>query len=313
MDKRAFRCRLSGSLIFGIAFLLLGSLFFLIPFLSILSNDAGGSNNSHDSSGAFVVAVIIAFVGLSFFAASIYMWRSWFFERVEFDPEELIKYDGPKHVETRLRISEVNDVGVVEEGRLRGYITVTAGATCIEIPTSVLHYDQVLEMVKGFSTNERKIETLPSMVSNLATMKPLTETRTFSYRFSSVHIMSFCAFAFLVFDLVRSSLTGNSIIGDRQLSVVVYGILAITGTWSQLVGWNEKITLGPEGLKWNDWKGSQRVTATLSQIQTVTVFKSAKSGKTVIETEKGTIKVAAYIRNYEDLIQEVQRIIDKRS
>jgi len=125
--------------------------------------------------------------------------------------------------------------------------------------------------------------------------------QTFHYRGSSWHVSSFLFLAFGSMLMVFSE-------GEAWPALLIPMPIFV---WAQLVGWVERIQLGPDGVVWTDLLGRTRVRAALYEIRTMDVI-SGHGGGARIYTDQGTVRCMTSIKNFSTLENEVEKVLASR-
>jgi hypothetical protein len=142
---------------------------------------------------------------------------------------------------------------------------------------------------------------------------------TCGYQWTYLHFFSFLWLAVLGFMFVMSFSLGPADGPKHAAPWFMYAIVAvfaIPGVWMQLTAWNEKITIGPDGLRWKDCLGRNRVGVPLAEIISFDTQwvrgENSSSEQLRIFTAEGTVSASSYLRHYYDLKAELDRVIRSR-
>jgi hypothetical protein len=128
---------------------------------------------------------------------------------------------------------------------------------------------------------------------------------SYDYRWTYLHFFSFLWLGVIGF-MAAMGLRPETKGKEAMFALIPF---AAIGVWMQLTAWFERIELGPDGIRWIDWRGKTRVSARLDQIVSTDVVRGDRSASLQIHTTVGTIRASSQLRGGETLMSQVDRVI----
>ena len=132
----------------------------------------------------------------------------------------------------------------------------------------------------------------------------MPESTIYRYRFGVLHWCNWFSWLVVLYNVRRS-------IQQPSKDWVIFAALIIGLIWLEIRCWVERIEIGPEGIKWVDWKGSILVQAPIDQIGGIVRKGTARSCRFEILTTNGIIHGNPSIRNFYRLVSEIDNLVQK--
>lgn len=135
--------------------------------------------------------------------------------------------------------------------------------------------------------------------------------RVFHYRYSYLHWMSCFLTGFMGVMVVMLFSGSISNADNPWLMLAFMSPFFMMAAWLQLTGWVEQIKLGPNGIEWRDWKGKIRCSVSLNEIVDK-LYQPGEAPYYIIETKQGEIRANSYLKGFNDLMGEVDKVVGSR-
>lgn len=308
MEQRTFNYR-SPSSLFGFGFLLLWSTGFGAGGVDVLItgqvtiNDRPGTPAEAATRG--IVMVVAALVG---FFAAIRLLLTYLNERIVVGDGMIRWYDwrGAEKASGELAYAEPLRERPGMNGLIRASVKV--GEREIRFNKTLEGYGILKELLTP-STDAGK----PDLPAEKPTYTPAYGV--YRYRGGIQHLFSFIWIGGVVAMSVGVLAIGRQDSGAYLFFVLLVPFLAL-GIWMHAASWIERIELGPEGIKWVDWKGAVRVEAPLNEIVTLDETRSSNEDGVTwflrIYTKRGAVKASSYLRPYSKFKAEIQAVLNSR-
>ena len=309
MEQQVFRYRSGGSWALIVFLLIWGGGATIMPNLTPQSNV---TVNGHPASSGEAVAfkVVFTLLGILALVGAARTFLSWLNERIEVEGESLQWIGWNNRVKLECRSDQIKEVTKSTQTSVVFETTVgplKVGKEIDNFGTLRLMLENAKDGFVGWKdrlfAGIRGHYIPPTIAGNY---------RMSSYMFFSVVWLGLI-FAFLYASFALGSSSNQATPWPVYLVIAVF---ALPGIWMQMTCWNETISLGPEGIKWIDFRRRTRVDTPLDRIfsfETQLVQGSHSSSTQLkIYTDQGTIGAMSYLSNFDQLKSELQKVIDSR-
>jgi len=231
------------------------------------------------------------------------------YERIDIAGSELFWVDwrGKECLHTHL--STVRSVTVKQGGNFEKVMVVT-DAGPLRFMQSIDGYGELKRRLSQAAAGDLTAAAISPQTSPFLGDAPKFKPRSFNYRGSAIHVISFPLLAFLSFWTY-----GFFFLNNPRPSVMegIIGLPIIALFWSlflymQISGWNERIEFTASTIRWIDWRKRVRIEARFEEI-TGMDEQHDETNSLTIETTIGAIRANSSLRGYADLKNAIRDLL----
>lgn len=266
---------------------------------------------------AWPTLLIFSLIGLTVLLGAVYILLSSTISRIEIEGEEIRWFDWKGKVKVQARSDEIMGIeGGSLSSESTGCTILTRNGN-IKVVSSVNDLGLLRLIIRNAKNGFTAWE---STVRGPFPGQYIPPEREYNYRVSPYMPFGFMITGVIGF-LFYKSFSLGSLDGPKVSAPLwLQGFLILFGTpgyWMLLTFWNEKIILGPDGIRWQKWSGKQ-LAVTLDQVIDFDYKKtrSSRSGATSevfrIFTPKGTIAFSSAMGDFNKLKEEIEKLVASR-
>jgi hypothetical protein len=292
LEKFVFNYR-SGMMYVVIVFLLVwsgGWLTGVVTSFNSLDVKINGRLASPEEARPFLMLMAaIGLLGLTGAMALIgYVWNT----RVEIENGEIRQYDllGRERARGWLKTATIQAVDAT-------HAKIETDGGTIKVSTNISNYGVLKTMVEDGAPIVESRRFAPSSY--------IPQVQTIGARWGQLHLFSFVWLGMIFYIASGSKSAGGNI-------SPVFFLAMLPGIVMQLVGWFEKVQIGPDGVKSTDLFGRPKVQAGLDEIVGADWAGGSKSRTVQIHTLRGTISIGNYYWGQQKAFDEVQKVVASR-
>lgn len=212
--------------------------------------------------------------------------------QIEVENGEIRSYDLLGRVRVRGSLASATIRGSGRESWLK---VETDGGT-IDLSSAISNYGELKTTIED--------KAVPREWKSFPISSYIPTAQTFMARWGNMHLLSFVWLVGCGWFIRETFEEWPFLLGGL--------LLALPGVWMQLVGWFERIQIGPEGIEFIDFLGRSRVRARLDEIVGGDLDGGSESLSATIHTLRGTVTAGQNYVGQENLIYEVEKVIAGR-